>query len=38
MGRRPTFFHTTAAFRAWLAAHHQKKKELLVGFYVGFSS
>ncbi len=33
MEMRPTYFRTPAAFRAWLAAHHHKKKELLVGFY-----
>jgi uncharacterized protein YdeI (YjbR/CyaY-like superfamily) len=30
---RPAFFGTPAAFRAWLEAHHQARKELLVGFY-----
>jgi uncharacterized protein YdeI (YjbR/CyaY-like superfamily) len=27
------FFKTPAAFRAWLDRHHQKQRELLVGFY-----
>jgi uncharacterized protein YdeI (YjbR/CyaY-like superfamily) len=27
------FFSTPAAFRAWLQAHYQTKKELLVGYY-----
>lgn len=27
------FFSTPAAFRAWLQAHHQTEKELLVGFH-----
>lgn len=30
---RPTFFATEAAFRRWLAANHEKKDELLVGFW-----
>jgi uncharacterized protein YdeI (YjbR/CyaY-like superfamily) len=30
---KPTFFSTPAKFRAWLEKHHDKKKELLVGFY-----
>jgi uncharacterized protein YdeI (YjbR/CyaY-like superfamily) len=29
----PRFFSTPAAFRAWLQAHHQTEKELLVGFH-----
>jgi uncharacterized protein YdeI (YjbR/CyaY-like superfamily) len=29
----PRFFKTPAAFRKWLAANHDKSKELLVGFY-----
>jgi uncharacterized protein YdeI (YjbR/CyaY-like superfamily) len=29
----PMFFATPAMFRAWLEAHHQTEKELLVGFY-----
>ena len=29
----PTFFATPAAFRAWLAKHHETSRELLVGFY-----
>ncbi|MEA2164961.1 MAG: hypothetical protein QOK37_3088 [Thermoanaerobaculia bacterium] len=29
----PTFFATPAAFRKWLATHHDKETELLVGFY-----
>ena len=29
----PRFFKTPAAFRKWLAANHEKAKELLVGFY-----
>ena len=29
----PTFFATPAAFRKWLEKHHDKEKELLVGFY-----
>src|SRR5690349_9037715 len=29
----PTFFATPAAFRAWLAAHHDSADELWVGFY-----
>jgi uncharacterized protein YdeI (YjbR/CyaY-like superfamily) len=29
----PTFFTTPAAFRAWLAAHHETESELLVGFH-----
>lgn len=28
----PTYFATAAAFRAWLAAHHDSAAELLVGF------
>ncbi len=30
---RPTFFETTEEFRQWLANHHDKEDELLVGFY-----
>jgi uncharacterized protein YdeI (YjbR/CyaY-like superfamily) len=30
---KPRFFKTPAAFRKWLAANHQKSKELWVGFY-----
>lgn len=29
----PAFFATGAAFRTWLAAHHQQEAELLVGFW-----
>ena len=29
----PTFFASPAAFRKWLAKHHDKESELLVGFY-----
>jgi uncharacterized protein YdeI (YjbR/CyaY-like superfamily) len=29
----PKFFKTPSAFRKWLAANHDKAKELLVGFY-----
>lgn len=29
----PRFFKTPAAFRKWLAANHDKAKELVVGFY-----
>ena len=29
----PRFFKTPSAFRKWLAANHDKAKELLVGFY-----
>jgi len=29
----PTFFATPRDFRAWLLAHHDTAKELLVGFY-----
>jgi uncharacterized protein YdeI (YjbR/CyaY-like superfamily) len=29
----PTFFKTPSAFRKWLAANHDKSKELWVGFY-----
>jgi uncharacterized protein YdeI (YjbR/CyaY-like superfamily) len=29
----PTFFATPEEFRAWLEAHHDKRKELWVGFY-----
>ena len=30
---KPRFFATPEKFRAWLAANHAKKPELLVGFY-----
>jgi len=30
---KPTFFASAAAFRRWLAVHHAKEPELLVGFY-----
>jgi uncharacterized protein YdeI (YjbR/CyaY-like superfamily) len=30
---KPTFFATPAAFRAWLAKHHETADELWVGFY-----
>ncbi|HXT61436.1 MAG TPA: YdeI/OmpD-associated family protein [Pyrinomonadaceae bacterium] len=30
---KPRFFKTPAAFRKWLAANHDKSKELWVGFY-----
>jgi uncharacterized protein YdeI (YjbR/CyaY-like superfamily) len=30
---RPTFFATPAAFRAWLATHHDTAAELWVGFH-----
>jgi uncharacterized protein YdeI (YjbR/CyaY-like superfamily) len=30
---KPTFFATAAEFRAYLAKHHAKKTELLVGFH-----
>ena len=30
---KPTFFATPSAFRAWLDEHHDKRTELLVGFY-----
>jgi uncharacterized protein YdeI (YjbR/CyaY-like superfamily) len=29
----PHFFATPAAFRAWLATHHDRESELVVGFY-----
>jgi uncharacterized protein YdeI (YjbR/CyaY-like superfamily) len=29
----PIFFATPADFRAWLEEHHEREKELLVGFY-----
>jgi uncharacterized protein YdeI (YjbR/CyaY-like superfamily) len=29
----PTYFEDAAAFRAWLAAHAHREKELLVGFH-----
>jgi uncharacterized protein YdeI (YjbR/CyaY-like superfamily) len=29
----PRFFAAAAAFRAWLESHHDRKTELLVGFY-----
>ncbi len=31
--RKPMFFRTAQAFRAWLARHHRAAKELLVGFH-----
>jgi uncharacterized protein YdeI (YjbR/CyaY-like superfamily) len=33
MPPKPTFFPAPADFRAWLEAHHDKFRELLVGFY-----
>jgi len=30
---KPTFFETQSDFRKWLQKNHDKKKELLVGFY-----
>jgi uncharacterized protein YdeI (YjbR/CyaY-like superfamily) len=30
---KPSFFATPGDFRAWLEAHHQHEKELLVGFH-----
>jgi len=30
---KPTFFPTPADFRAWFESHHDKFRELLVGFY-----
>ncbi len=30
---KPSFFATPRDFRAWLEAHHQHEKELLVGFH-----
>jgi uncharacterized protein YdeI (YjbR/CyaY-like superfamily) len=33
MPPKPTFFPTPADFRAWLKAHHDKFKELIVGFH-----
>src|ERR1044071_458058 len=30
---KPRFFKTPSAFRKWLAANHDKSKELWVGFY-----
>ena len=30
---KPRFFKTASAFRKWLAANHDKSKELWVGFY-----
>jgi uncharacterized protein YdeI (YjbR/CyaY-like superfamily) len=30
---KPAFFPSPAAFRAWLEAHHDSARELLVGFY-----
>lgn len=30
---KPTFFKTPKDFRAWLAKHHERQTELLVGFY-----
>jgi uncharacterized protein YdeI (YjbR/CyaY-like superfamily) len=32
-GRGPIYFGDAAAFRTWLAAHHAKHDELLVGFH-----
>src|SRR5712692_8865031 len=29
----PTFFATPAAWRDWIEKHHDRRKELLVGFY-----
>ncbi len=33
MAVRPKFFRDQYAFRAWLEKHHEKKSELLVGYY-----
>src|SRR5712692_11294649 len=33
MPLKPTFFATPSNFRAWLEAHHDKFRELLVGFH-----
>jgi uncharacterized protein YdeI (YjbR/CyaY-like superfamily) len=33
MSSKPTFFPTPADFRTWLKTHHDKLRELLVGFY-----
>jgi uncharacterized protein YdeI (YjbR/CyaY-like superfamily) len=33
MPPKPTFFPTPADFRAWLEAHHDKCRELFVGFH-----
>jgi len=33
MPPKPTFFPTPSDFRAWLKAHHDKFKELIVGFH-----
>ena len=33
MPPKPTFFPTPADFRAWFEAHHDRVKELLVGFH-----
>ncbi len=33
MPPKPTFFPTPADFRTWLEAHHDKFRELLVGFH-----
>ena len=33
MTPKPTFFHTPGDFRAWFEAHHDKFRELLVGFH-----
>lgn len=30
---KPTFFATSRDFRAWLEAHHQSERQLLVGYY-----
>ena len=29
----PTFFADPSEFRAWLEKHHERERELLVGFY-----
>lgn len=33
MSKTPTFFSSSDEFRTWLETHHEKEKELLVGFY-----
>jgi uncharacterized protein YdeI (YjbR/CyaY-like superfamily) len=33
MPPKPTFFPTPSGFRTWFEAHHDKSRELLVGFY-----
>ena len=33
MAKAPAFFETEADFRDWLAAHHERADELLVGFW-----